>query len=158
MTFLIFLKVIKFGEVGLNINPMSAGLFFYLVVALGGGFPPPSIKFDPNFLEHWNLEGDSLYHVLQNMLIWKHNDKKGRHNNLIIVFCGSYTKLHNIRFRHLRDLKLGGMLAYIQFYKIWDFQIPTTWNDVMMTSSLCFLNLSIQPAKDNLRLWNFVGW
>ena len=22
-----------------------------------GGFPPPSIKFDPDILEHWNLEG-----------------------------------------------------------------------------------------------------
>ena len=39
------------------------------------------------------------------------------------------------------------MIAYIPFYKSWDFQIPTTWNDVIMTSSLFFLNLSIKPAK-----------
>ena len=30
------------------------------------------------------------------------------------------------------------MIVCIEFEKIWDFQIPTTWNDVMMTSSLCF--------------------
>ena len=41
-------------------NPMSTGLF-YLVVALGGGGGGegfhPSIKFAPDILEHWNLEG-----------------------------------------------------------------------------------------------------
>ena len=30
------------------------------------------------------------------------------------------------------------MIVHIEFQKMWDFQIPTTWNDVMMTSSLCF--------------------
>ena len=30
------------------------------------------------------------------------------------------------------------MIVYIEFQKMCDFQIPTTWNDVMMTSSLCF--------------------
>ena len=33
-----------------HINPVSTGLF-HLVVALGGSFPPPSIKFDPDILE-----------------------------------------------------------------------------------------------------------
>ena len=55
-----------------------------------------------------------------------------------MVFWGSYTNLHKIGLRQPRDLKLSGMIAYVQFYKIWDFQIPTTWNDVMMTSPLCF--------------------
>ena len=32
-------------------NPISTGLF-YLVVAREGSFPPPSIKFDPDILEH----------------------------------------------------------------------------------------------------------
>ena len=74
------------------------------------------------------------------MLIWKLNDKKWRHNNVVMVFWGSYTNLHKIRSRQLRDLKLGGMIAYIQFYKILDFQIdPNNMKDVMMTSSLCFL-------------------
>ena len=36
-------------------NPISTGLF-YLVVALGGGYSPPSMTFDPDILEHWNLE------------------------------------------------------------------------------------------------------
>ena len=35
---------------------MSTGLS-YLVVALRGGGSPPSIKFDPDILEHCNLEG-----------------------------------------------------------------------------------------------------
>ena len=30
------------------------------------------------------------------------------------------------------------MIVYIEFHKIWHFRIPTTWNDVKMTSSLCF--------------------
>ena len=33
------------------IIPISTGLS-YLLVALRGGFPPPSIKFDPDILEH----------------------------------------------------------------------------------------------------------
>ena len=38
------------------VNPISTGRF-YLVVALGGAsFPPPSIKLDPDILEHRNLE------------------------------------------------------------------------------------------------------
>ena len=49
------------------------------------------------------------------------------------------------------------MIAYIEFQKIWDFQIPTTWNVVMMTSSLCFLNLSIKLASDNLQNWHLAS-
>ena len=37
------------------LNPISTELL-YLFVALGG-VPPPSIKFAPDILEHWNLEG-----------------------------------------------------------------------------------------------------
>ena len=44
----------------------------------------------------------------------KHNDKKWRHNGV----WGSYTNLHKIPSRQPRDLKLTGMIAYIQFYKI----------------------------------------
>ena len=43
----------------------------------------------------------------------------------------SYTNLHKIRSRQPRDLKLWGMIAYIPFYKIWEFQVP-------MTLLLCF--------------------
>ena len=34
-----------------KLNPISTGLS-YLVVAPRGVFPPPSIKFDPDILEH----------------------------------------------------------------------------------------------------------
>ena len=57
-------------------------------------------------------------------------------------FWRSYINLHKIRSRQLRDFKLGGMIAYIQFYKIWDFQITTTWNDVIIVFFLiCLENL-----------------
>ena len=128
----------------LSIARISSGLF-YLVVALWDVFHPTG-------------RADCLYHVLQNMLISKLSGKKLHHNDVILVFLVSYTYLHKIRSRQPRDLKLRGLLAYIQFHKIWDFQIPTRWNDVMMTSSLCFLKLSIKRAKDNLQHWNFAGW
>ena len=46
-TYLFFLRMIIIQD----FNPISTGLF-YLVVALGGGGPPPSIKFDPDILKH----------------------------------------------------------------------------------------------------------
>ena len=55
-----------------------------------------------------------------------------------MVFLVSYTNVHKIRSRQLRDLKLGGLIAYIQFHNIYDFPISATSNDVMITSSLCF--------------------
>ena len=36
------------------------------------------------------------------------------------------------------------MVAYIQFYTIWDFQIPATWNDVIMNLSLCFFLICLE--------------
>ena len=38
----------------------------------------------------------------------------------------SYTNLHKIRSRQPRDLKLGVMIAYMEFHEILDFQISTT--------------------------------
>ena len=47
------------------------------------------------------------------------------------------------------------MIAYIQFYKIWDFQITTTWNDVIIVFFLiCLENL----PKNKLQFWNFACW
>ena len=38
-----------------------------------------------------------------------------------MAFFGVLTNLHKIRSRQLRDLKLLGVIAYIQFHRIWDF-------------------------------------
>ena len=76
------------------------------------------------------------------MLIWKLSD-----NDIISVFWGegSYTNLHKIRSRQLRDLKLGGMIAYIRFAKL---EIFKSHDDAIILS---FVNLSIKRAKDNLQ-------
>ena len=37
-------------------NPQSTGLF-PPGAALGGCFPPPYVKLDPDILESWNLQG-----------------------------------------------------------------------------------------------------
>ena len=42
--------------------------------------------------------------------------------------------LCKIRSRHPRGLKLSGLIAYIMFYKIWQFENPAVTNDVIMTS------------------------
>ena len=55
-----------------------------------------------------------------------------------MVFSGVITNFQKIRSRQPRDLKLEGLIAYIQLHKILDFQILTTLNDVMMASSLYF--------------------
>ena len=39
-----------------------------------------------------------------------------------------------IGYRHPRELKLSGLIAYIMFYKICIFESPTITNDVIMTS------------------------
>ena len=72
------------------------------------------------------------------MQIWRLNNNKWRYYQRQWQNFVSYTNLHKIRSRQPRDLKLWGVIVYMEFHKIWDFQIPTTWNDFMMTSSLCF--------------------
>ena len=62
-------------------------------------------------------------------------------------FLVSYTNLHKIRSRQPRDLELGGLIAYIQLK---NFEILKSQQHEM-TSSLCFLNLSIKLVKDNLQ-------
>ena len=44
------------GRTNICLNPITTG-FFNLVVALREWISSPSIKFDPDILEHWNLEG-----------------------------------------------------------------------------------------------------
>ena len=135
---------------------LSTGLFYLFVASTGEGcLPPPPSK---NLIKTtWSIEtwrADSRCHVLQNMLIWKYSDKKWRHNGVLV----SYTNLHKIRSRQSRHLKLGGQTPYIQLHQMWDFGISATWNDTMMTSSLCFLNPCVKRATDDLQQWNFAGW
>ena len=68
------------------INPVSTGL--YLVVGLGGLFHPPSIKFDPDILEYWNLEGWDPILFSTKYANLGNNDKKWRHNDVIMVLLG----------------------------------------------------------------------
>ena len=42
------------------------------------------------------------------------------------------------------------MIVCIRFYKISDFQIPTTWNDVIMTLSLCFSKFVYKTCQREL--------
>ena len=44
------------------------------------------------------------------------------------------TPLCRIRYRHPKELKLTGLIAYIMFYKICKFERSTITNDVIMTS------------------------
>ena len=39
------------------------------------------------------------------------------------------------------------MIVYTESQTIWDFQIPTIWNDVMMSSSLCFSESVYKPCQ-----------
>ena len=50
---------------------------FHFSSTMGGGDSIPFIKFDPTpqSIETWRTD-NSLYHVLQNMLIWKLSGKK----------------------------------------------------------------------------------
>ena len=71
----------------LPLNPISTGLS-YLIVTLrrggGGGSKPPSINLIQTSYSIETWRADSLYQVLQNMLIWKRSDK----NDVIMVFLG----------------------------------------------------------------------
>ena len=44
------------------------------------------------------------------------------------------TPFCKIRSRNPGELKLSGLIAYIMFYKIWQFENLTITNDVIMTS------------------------
>ena len=54
---------------------------------------------------------------------------KWRHSDVMILLLVSHTNLPEIWYRQQRDLKLGRLIAYTQFHKIWRFQTPTIWND-----------------------------
>ena len=62
-----------------------------------------------------------------------------------MCFLVSYTNLHKIRSRQPKGLKLGGVITLYSVSQIWDFQIPATWNDVMMTPPL-FLSESVHKT------------
>ena len=54
---------------------------------------------------------------------------------------------HQNRFCYLSLSQLKILNSLIQFNKIWYFQIPTAWNDVIMMSSLWFLCLYKNLSK-----------